>query len=58
MKDNYNFNFEIYTNEAGKKYIWIGGENGTGAEYPVNNFKEIGEAIAFYLENYYPNLIK
>lgn len=36
-------------------YIWIGSENGSGAEYKANTPEEMGKAIAFYIETYCVN---
>ena len=50
------FTFEIYK-ETGERpehyYLYIGEESGSGAKYSVNNYKEVGERITEYLENYY-----
>lgn len=53
MDKNYEFEFEIYTNDEGEKCLWVCGENGSGGEYPVSNFDEIGKCIARYLGAFY-----
>ena len=43
---------EVYTSN-GKRYVWIGCENGTGAEYEIDNGKmTLGQAIDFYYKTY------
>ena len=56
MDKNYEFEFEIYTNDDGEKCLWVCGENGSGGEYPVNNFDEIGKCITRYLGAYYGSI--
>lgn len=58
MENNYNFEFEIYTDETGEKWVWIGTENATGAEYKANTPEQLGEAMAFYMTCYYPEIFK
>jgi hypothetical protein len=56
MDKNYEFEFEIYTNDDGEKCLWVCGENGSGGEYPVNNLDEIGKCIARYLGAFYGSI--
>lgn len=44
--------------ERGQKMVWIGAENGSGAEYPIENEGDIGDAVKKYLEIYYPEAVK
>ena len=51
------FELETYVSETGEKMVWINGEKGSGAEYPYHDSKELGEAIAFYIDTYYPETV-
>lgn len=46
------FTFEIYK-ESEQYFIYIGTESSSGVKYLVNNYKEVGEKVSEYLENYY-----
>ena len=48
----FNLSISIYQAEDKKWWVWIGNENGTGGEYPINNPTELGEAISFYISTY------
>ena len=46
------FTFEIF--KEGSQYnVYIGEEDGSGAQYKVSNYKEVGERVTQYLEIYY-----
>jgi hypothetical protein len=48
------FDFEIYKEKEGDQYyLVIGTENGSGVQYRVKDYKEVGEKISQYLETYY-----
>lgn len=46
------FTFEIYK-ESEQYFVYIGTESGSGVKYLVNSYKEVGEKVFEYLENYY-----
>lgn len=46
------FTFEIYK-DSEQYFVYIATEDGSGAKYPVNGYKEVGERISRYLETYY-----
>lgn len=49
------FTVELFVSEkTGAKMIFIAAEGASGAEYPYETAKDIGNAIASYLSNYYP----
>lgn len=58
MDKNYEFEFEIYINRDGERYLWVGGTNGSGAEYPVKDFDEIGKCITRYLGAYHGSIFR
>lgn len=43
---------ELYKNENGEDFIYIGNENGSGCKHPVRTAEEISEKIMEYFENY------
>lgn len=49
---------ELYR-EGGEKRVWVGLDDGaSGACYSANSAKELGEKVALYLEENYPDLIE
>lgn len=49
------FTVELCVSETtGAKMIFIAAEGASGAEYPYETAADIGNAIAAYLSNYYP----
>ena len=54
---NMALNMEICC-EEGRQTVWIGTENGTGAEYPVECEGDIGKAVEKYVAEYYPEAVK
>lgn len=52
-----NFEFEIYVSEkTGKKMVYVSCDGSSGAEYSYETPEDIGNAIAFYLNTYYPEV--
>ena len=48
---------ELYE-DRGIKMVFIAADDGaSGAEYPYKNAEDIGKNIAFYLSNYYPDVV-
>lgn len=43
---------ELYKDENGNAFIYIGNESSSGCKYPVRTAKEIGEIVTEYFENY------
>ena len=46
---------EIDTDE---QKVYIGQENGSGAEYSANSSDDAGAALKFYLDTYYADIFK
>lgn len=38
--------------------VYIGRENGSGAEYSANSSNDVGAALKFYLDTYYTNIFE
>lgn len=54
-----NFEFEIYVSEkTGKKMVYVSCDESSGAEYSYETPEDIGKAIAFYLNTYYPEVVE
>ena len=53
------FTFELYRDEkTGTNSVFVNADDGaSGAQYPYQSAKEIGERISEYLENYYPDIV-
>ena len=49
---------EVFECEDGSRKVWIGADDGSGAEYPITNELSIGDALNVYLSTYYPQVIK
>lgn len=48
-----NLQIDIYQDEDSDEImLWIGLENGSGAEYPINNISDIANRIQTYINNY------
>lgn len=46
--------FTFGISKEGSRYnVYIGEENGSGSQYKVSNYKEVGERITQYLEMYH-----
>ena len=43
---------ELYKDENGSGFIYIGDENSSGCKYPVRTAEEIGKIVTEYFENY------
>ena len=43
---------ELYEDENGDDFIYIGNENSSGCKYPVRTAEEIGKKVTEYFENY------
>ena len=42
--------------ENGKKYVYVSADDGaSGGKYAYNTKNELGEAVAFYIDTYYPS---
>lgn len=49
------FTVELFVSEkTGAKMVFVAAEGASGAEYPYETAEDIGNAIASYLSNYYP----
>lgn len=49
------FTVELFVSEkTGAKMVFIAAEGASGAEYPYETAADIGNAIAAYLSDYYP----
>ena len=46
------FELELYEDENGDDFIYIGNENNSGCKYPVRTAEEIGKKVTEYFENY------
>lgn len=57
MPQELKLELEIFE-ENNETYLWIGTENGSGAEYPVKTKSDIGNTLQTYLEIYYPDILK
>lgn len=56
---NTEFTIELFVSDkTGAKMIFIAGNGASGAEYPYETAEDIGNAIASYLSNYYPEEVK
>ena len=51
-KSSITLELELYEDENGNAFIYIGDENSSGCKYPVRTAKEIGEIVTEYFENY------
>ena len=51
-KSSITLELELYEDENGNDFIYIGDGNSSGCKYPVRTAKEIGEIVTEYLENY------
>lgn len=54
------FEIELYVSEKTREEMCFicASDGASGAEYPVNNIREVADAVAFYLENYYPECME
>lgn len=49
------FTAELFVSEkTGAKMVFVAADGASGAEYPYETAEDIGNAIASYLSNYYP----
>jgi len=52
------FTVELFVSEkTGAKMVFVAAEGASGAEYPYETAADIGNAIAAYLSNYYPEKV-
>lgn len=51
-KSSITLELELYEDENGDDFIYIGNENNSGCKYPVRTAKEIGKRVTEYFENY------
>ena len=51
-KSSITLELELYKDENGNAFIYIGDENSSGCKYPARTAKEIGKIVTEYLENY------
>ena len=51
-KSSITLELELYKDENGGSFIYIGNEDSSGCKYPVRTTKEIGKIVTEYFENY------
>ena len=51
-KSSITLELELYEDENGNDFIYIGNENSSGCKYPVRTAEEIGKRVTEYFENY------
>lgn len=51
-KSSITLELELYQDENGNDFIYIGNESSSGCKYPVRTAEEIGKKVTEYFENY------
>lgn len=51
-KSSITLELELYEDENGDDFIYIGNENSSGCKYPVRTAEEIGKRVTEYFKNY------
>ena len=51
-KSSITLELELYKDENGGSFIYIGNEDSSGCKYPLRTTKEIGKIVKEYFENY------
>ena len=51
-KSSITLELELYEDENGDDFIYIGNENSSGCKYPVRTAEEIGKRVTEYFKDY------
>ena len=51
-KSSITLELELYEDENGNDFIYIGNENSSGCKYPVRTAEEIGKKVTEYFKDY------
>lgn len=54
-----NISIELYKDDrTGEKMVSIAADNASGEEYRYETSEDVGKAVAWYLWNYYPDIVE